>query len=215
MKIQLPAKNELIRFLGSFYLIGLAGFVVPFLKPFFLYITPLSIIFIVLLMLFYHQSKKRFLFIALSVSVFAMGMIAEIVGVKTGLIFGNYIYGKTLGPKFMEVPLLIGLNWFYVTYMGTTAVSGFNIRPWLKWSLSAVLITLYDVTLEPAAIWMGMWSWDGGNVHWKNYIAWFILGFFFSYIIDQVAPKNKIAPWIMLVQSIFFLIIGLLARYIF
>ena len=40
-----------------------------------------------------------------------MGFFVELLGVKTGLIFGNYHYGATFGAKWQDVPYLIGLNW--------------------------------------------------------------------------------------------------------
>ena len=45
-------------------------------------------------------------------------LLLEIIGVKTGLIFGEYIYGNTLGFKVAEVPLIIGFNWLFVILGG-------------------------------------------------------------------------------------------------
>ena len=42
-------------------------------------------------------------------------MISEILGVKFGIIFGDYEYGNALGYKIFEVPLLIGANWAILT----------------------------------------------------------------------------------------------------
>ena len=42
-------------------------------------------------------------------------MISEIVGVKFGIIFGDYKYGYALGYKIFEVPILIGANWAILT----------------------------------------------------------------------------------------------------
>jgi putative membrane protein len=46
----------------------------------------------------------------------------EVVGVKTGLIFGEYKYGSTLGIKLFEVPLIIGFNWVFVI-LGSISIS--------------------------------------------------------------------------------------------
>ena len=40
-----------------------------------------------------------------------IGFIFEIIGVKTGLIFGHYKYCNGLGTKVFDVPLIISLNW--------------------------------------------------------------------------------------------------------
>jgi putative membrane protein len=41
------------------------------------------------------------------------GFFIEAIGVNTGLIFGNYVYKTTLGWKFLETPLIIGVNGYY------------------------------------------------------------------------------------------------------
>ena len=38
-------------------------------------------------------------------------MLAEILVVSYGIIFGNYKYGEILGYKVLGVPLIIGINW--------------------------------------------------------------------------------------------------------
>jgi putative membrane protein len=43
------------------------------------------------------------------------GFFIEAIGVNTGLIFGNYVYKTTLGWKFLETPLIIGVNWILLT----------------------------------------------------------------------------------------------------
>ena len=48
--------------------------------------------------------------------IFLLGFVVEVVGVQTGLIFGSYSYGATLGVKLFDTPLLIGLNWIFVSY---------------------------------------------------------------------------------------------------
>lgn len=42
-------------------------------------------------------------------------MLAEILVVSYGIIFGNYKYGEILGYKVLGVPLIIGINWCILT----------------------------------------------------------------------------------------------------
>jgi putative membrane protein len=67
-------------------------------------------------LLVWTQQSKNVGFIIFVASVFVIGFFSETVGVKTGLIFGEYSYGKALGFQWMQVPLLIGLNWFIIIY---------------------------------------------------------------------------------------------------
>ena len=43
--------------------------------------------------------------------VFSIGFIAELIGVHTGYVFGNYSYSNKLGISILEVPIIIGVNW--------------------------------------------------------------------------------------------------------
>jgi len=44
------------------------------------------------------------------------GMLAEVVGVATGLPFGAYAYSDSLGAKLLGVPLVIPLAWAMMAY---------------------------------------------------------------------------------------------------
>lgn len=52
--------------------------------------------------------------------IFALFLIAvvtfalEVIGVKTGLVFGEYYYGKTFQISLFQVPVIIGWNWVIV-----------------------------------------------------------------------------------------------------
>jgi putative membrane protein len=47
---------------------------------------------------------------------FLTGILVEIMGVNTGLLFGDYQYGAVLSPRIKQVPWVIGINWFLVIY---------------------------------------------------------------------------------------------------
>lgn len=54
-----------------------------------------------------------------------------------------------------------------------------------------------------------MWSWDDGQIPVKNYIAWFGLSLLFSLLIRlmKISYSNKLAPYVMATQFIFFVIL--------
>ena len=74
--------------------------------------TPLNLILSLVLLLLNSNDSNKIVMIACL--AFVIGMFAEILGVNYGLIFGNYKYGNTLGPKMFNVPILIGYNWAMV-----------------------------------------------------------------------------------------------------
>src|SRR5689334_18617529 len=88
------------------HLVGLLG--ILFVNRYrFIVLTPINLLIMAGLLLQTRFDKNYWLHIFFVVCWLA-GMASEIVGVKTGLLFGDYRYGKWLGPGFADVPLLIG-----------------------------------------------------------------------------------------------------------
>ena len=98
-----------------------------------------------------------------------VGLVAEIVGVATGLPFGSYRYGTSLGPRALGVPWVVPLAWVMMTWpawvVGTTVSA--RVRParrrmtaWLAgaWSMAA-----WDLFLDPQMVAAGHWTWDTGS----------------------------------------------------
>jgi uncharacterized membrane protein len=46
----------------------------------------------------------------------AGGLAIEAVGVATGFPFGSYVYGDALGPKLLDVPLVVPLAWTWMAW---------------------------------------------------------------------------------------------------
>ena len=108
-------KRISIGIIWLFHLSGLVG-LLYIDKNLFASLTPLNL-FISSTLLFVNQKslmKKEVIIVFL---IFSIGMIAEILGVNYGLIFGKYDYGDNLGLKLLGVPLLIGLNWVVLTFI--------------------------------------------------------------------------------------------------
>ena len=92
----------------TFHLSGLLGILYGDSK-WFISATPLNLIIsLVLLLLNSSDSNKTIMIAGIA---FIIGMFTEILGVNYGIIFGEYTYGKALGPKLLGVPILIGYNW--------------------------------------------------------------------------------------------------------
>jgi putative membrane protein len=131
-----------------------------------------------------HLSQK---FVLWCVFVLIGGFCIELAGVKTGAIFGSYFYGETLQPTLCEIPLAIGFAWLGMI-ISAAAISQrllsarFSRRPILIATCIALLMVIFDVFMEPAAMKLGYWTWRDGVVPWRNYLAWFVFGLILSYI---------------------------------
>ncbi|MGH7598347.1 MAG: carotenoid biosynthesis protein [bacterium] len=131
-----------------------------------------------------HVSQR---FVLWSLFVLIGGFCIELAGVKTGVIFGSYFYGETLQPALWGIPLAIGFAWLGMIISAAVISqrllpARFSSRPLLIATCIAMLTVIFDVFMEPAAMKLGYWTWHEGVVPWRNYLAWFVFGFIFSYI---------------------------------
>lgn len=139
---------------------------------------------------------------------FLAGFLVEVVGVKTGWIFGNYQYGSALGFTILETPVLIGLNWVLLTYCVGCFVHPFRVPSWVKVLIGSSLLVFLDYFMEPVAMKNDFWNWQNGTIPNQNYIGWAACSFMIM-LFFQLLPfekNNKVASRIFLIQFGFFLI---------
>ncbi len=128
-------------------------------------------------------------------AVYLIGMIAEIIGTKTGILFGNYSYGNNLGPKIIGVPPLIGINWIVLTFLTATIARRVIHFKWLSIICGALLMVGLDFFIEPIAPIFDFWSWDEGVAPLKNFIHWFIVSLLIQAVVyDELPEKNHYLP---------------------
>ncbi len=192
-----------------FHIAGLPFLAYPPTRELFLLATPFTLLLSNILLLWNHSDWNRsfYFFAALC---FCVGMFFEILGVKTGAIFGGYHYGEVLGIKFMEVPLMIGVNWLLCIYC--CGVIGLRLpfsKP-LKAALAATLMVAIDYVIEPVAIKMGFWEWHSEHIPLQNYLAWYLisLGLLLTYYYLPFQKENKVAPILYITLFLFFFILG-------
>jgi putative membrane protein len=191
--------------LSSMYLAGLLGLQIPALREFFLPLVPFNLIASAVLLFIFH-TQWSLPFVIFCAITFMVGFWVEVVGVHTGLIFGNYQYGATLGSQWLGVPLLIGVNWLTLIYCTGIISSQLKGSWWLQAALGAVLMVGLDILIEPIAIKLDFWQWDG-KIPLQNYLAWFAISFLLLSLFHRLrfSKQNKMAVYLYLIQMLFFL----------
>ena len=101
------------------YIVGTIGLISPFTQPYFKLASSFNLWVSLILLLLFHQEYSKS-FIMTVIGIFLVGFFIEVVGVHTGIIFGKYWYGETLGTKVLGVPLVIGANWLLLIYCSAT-----------------------------------------------------------------------------------------------
>lgn len=179
------------------YMVGVAGHLSSAFYPLMLILTPWILLSFALVTLGQTVlssgrsalQKRRILIWVLITWIMTYGL--EVLGVKTGLVFGEYSYGGTLGPQLFDVPVIIGLNWVIIVY---------GLAESLRTARSSLLLALvlvpagavfFDFFLEPVAMSrLDYWSWAGTEVPLHNYIAWAVISFVFAVLYFWMVPSQ-------------------------
>ncbi len=207
MRSLVSYEKWVIRLMPVFYAVGLAGHALESTYPFMIALTPYTILATAVLGLlpFVVNGHVRLLFWA--AVTYGVTLFLEILGVKTGLVFGSYVYGSTLGLELLGVPLLIGINWTIIILGSITLVKRWVSSPLAVMFITAVITVVFDYIMEPAAIALDYWSWDGGGIPVQNYIAWGVISFMCAGLYEGMKLNNpyRLPTVIVLVQGVFFL----------
>ncbi|MFN4146699.1 MAG: carotenoid biosynthesis protein [Runella sp.] len=187
------------------HLAGFIGLQLPTSRPFFQTLVPFHLLSTALVLLLYHQdwNKSSVFFCVLA---YVIGFGIEVLGVHTGLIFGHYQYGNTLGTKWLDVPLVIGLNWLVLIYAAGMVVASWRSSLWTKIALGAAVVVGLDFLIEPVAMRLDFWNWQGEVIPFQNYVAWYLISAFLLYCFYQYNfyKKNRLAGLLLLCQALFF-----------
>lgn len=197
--------NGIKLFLVLFYAIGVTAIYIPFTAGLFISLTPLALLLSFTLLLVFHKNFNLKT-IGTFTLIFVAGYLVEVFGVNTGLVFGNYKYGETLGIQLLETPLIMGFNWILMIYLTASVIEKYKIPVLLKILVSSTIMVGYDLVLEQVAPKMDMWSWQNNSVPLQNYIAWFGITVIFHGLlkISKIETKNKLSVTILICQILFF-----------
>jgi len=198
--------------IGLLHFVGIIGLLSPF-QEYFRLLTPFNLIMSAILLWANHRERNlEILFY--SVLIFMFGFLIELLGVWSGVIFGQYTYGATLGPKLFNVPIIIGLNWLLVMYCIACLTDSLKIPVVLKIIAGATLAVAVDWLIEPVAMHFDFWSWKDNVVPFQNYVSWFITSAIMqgAYHLLRVKAENKLALPYHFTQLFFFLILNIAIR---
>ena len=187
--------------------------------------TPLILLLTTALLIWTAPGKdvKFGIFIAV---IFLGGFLVEVIGANTGFLFGQYSYGKSMGPLVFKVPVIIGLNWFSIIYCAGVVVDKMqqlieakvDIPGGLTTELQlvsfvidgALLATFFDYIMEPAAAKLGYWEWEGNSgAPFSNFITWFVVSALMLAFMRKlrVNTSNHFAVHLLIIQILFFSIL--------
>ena len=197
--------NLIIIILFIIHLVGGVALSVDSVKSIFLSLTPINLALTFGLLIWGNDDFSINFFKVISV-LFLIGFFVEVIGVYSGLLFGEYHYGKTLGFQFFGVPLIIGVNWVLLVMSSFAVSSYFVSNSIFKVVLSSIIMVLLDLLIEPVAIRLDFWHWESDVIPLQNYIMWFLVAAIMNLILtfNQFKFNVKLGFGLLISQILFF-----------
>jgi len=202
-----------IRVLIIIYIVGIIGVTVP-LHENFMMLTPINLLTTFVIAVYADKNKNAGLYLVLAFS-YLFGFFLELLGVQTGVIFGAYTYGETLGPKIWGTPLIIGINWAMLVYASVSISNSYfeQFPTIVKAAIGATLMVLLDIFIEPVAVYFDFWKWTPDPMNklivapLENYIVWWLAAFLLNYLVQIIVPaiKNRTIEVLFYLQLLFFI----------
>ena len=219
-------KENIALFLAIlFHVCGVIGILFTPYKQWFISNTPVNLVLMTALLVFTQRDRSSSFWIFMLLCFFT-GIVAEIIGVNSSYLFGNYSYGDVLGPKIFNVPLVIGINWFTTIFCAGYIV--FRLNEWIMKKFNsavqpstavqifsfifdgAMLATLFDWVLEPVAQKLNYWQWQPVNeIPVFNFVCWFFIsaGLLTAFRLFKFDKHNHFALHLFIIQLLFFLVL--------
>jgi uncharacterized membrane protein len=124
------------------------------------------------------------------------GFLAEAIGSRTGIPFGNYDYTATLGWRVLGVPVVVPLAWAMMGWPSLLAARrlfGSGVRVAV---FGALILTAWDLMLDPQMVGAGHWIWRATPGPWLNGIplvnslGWFVVATVMIAALDRLVPRS-------------------------
>lgn len=111
------------------------------------------------------------------------GLVAESVGTRTGVPFGDYTYAGTLGWKLLDVPVVIPLAWAMMAYPCLLAGQRLARSKWTAALIGGAMLAAWDLFLDPQMVEAGHWRFTdvqadlpgAPGIPLSNYLGWLLV----------------------------------------
>jgi putative membrane protein len=203
-------EKSAIILLIAMHIAGILGLLLPFSQELFKMLVPFNLLANAAIIIYYQKERNIYYWLVMLL-VMLVGFWIEVVGVHTGIVFGIYWYKTTLGYKFLEVPLLIAVNWLIVIFTTSALVAPLRMSKWLKVLLATFLTVGLDVLIEPTAIKLDFWDWQNGIVPLQNYLGWFFTALILhiALVLAPFEKRNPVSAILYVCEFVFFVILRL------
>lgn len=194
-----------------FYTVGFFGLSSKMFLELFKDLVPFHLLLMFVLIILSHKNRNG-AFWTFVVVTYVAGFLIELVGVKTGYIFGDYSYGATLGIKVADIPLIIGVNWVLMIYSTGAILENLKFKNRIVLALiGAALLAIIDMLIEPVAVKYDYWTWANNEIPVHNTIGWFLFSFLMMsvFYLFRFEKNNRVGSILFIIQALFFLALNI------
>jgi putative membrane protein len=108
----------------------------------------------------------------------ALGWLAEVVGVRTGLPFGGYAYTDVLGSGWAGVPFAMAAAWMLLASYGRFMAAALGLRGLVLVAVGAAWMVGMDMVIDPLAGGvLAYWTWEKPGAYYgvpaSNFLGWY------------------------------------------
>ena len=127
--------------------------------------------------------------------VYLIAFLSEWIGVCSGLLYGDYTYGDSLGFKLDGVPIIMGGNWLLLCLVSRELVGKLFSNKFVIIIASSFLMVLIDILMEPLSNQLDFWSWKNNIIPFSNYVDWFLVALLNQTVFSYLDYKTNMFSW--------------------
>jgi putative membrane protein len=128
-----------------------------------------------------------------------LGFCLELLGVNTGVPFGDYSYGSGLGPRVLGVPVVVALAWTMLAWPAAIAARRLVRGRAARILVGAWALASADLFLDPQLVAAGAWQWRHPSPHLpgvptvplSNLLGWLLAGLLVSAAVQTMAGRPR------------------------
>ena len=146
----------------------------------------------------------------------ALGLFAlaiETSAIITGFPYGHFGYSDLLGYRILGlVPWTVAFAWTPLILGAYTVAANLFSNRIARIVATTLILTLFDVVLDPGAVLLGFWKYDGGGwfygVPMSNFAGWLVSGAIGSILIELLLARFKplLPTPVQLASSVIFIV---------
>jgi uncharacterized membrane protein len=139
------------------------------------------------------------------------GTFFESLSLRTGFPFGHYFFTGVMGPKVLQLPILLALAWLGIGYLSWVlasliqgAASGSRRNLFVAPLIAACVMTSWDLAMDP--VWCNIdraWVWQSGGAWFgvpvSNFAGWFLTSWvgyqMFALWLRGRSPEKASVAW--------------------